>query len=167
MQPYSSEKEEIMRSFYNSHDEKDRRRFAGFEALQCGHGGRNYIAGVLGCSRNTVSKGAREVSGLPTKDVEQRIWEKGDGCTKKKRRIRKKGGGRKPYFVTMGAEKRDEQFLDVLREHTAGDPMDGTIRWTNLPNREIVNALWKDHDIIREHSRAGDGWNVIVFSSFS
>ncbi len=38
MQPYSSEKEEIMRSFYNSLDEKARRRFAGFEALQCGHG---------------------------------------------------------------------------------------------------------------------------------
>ncbi len=38
MQPYSLEKEERMRSFYESLNEKDRRRFAGFEALQYGHG---------------------------------------------------------------------------------------------------------------------------------
>ncbi len=147
MSPYSPEQEERMHSFYNSLDEKDRRRFAGFEALQCGHGGRNYIAGVLGCSRNTVSKGAREVSGLPTKDVEQRIREQGDGSNKKRRRIRRKGGGRKPYFVSMGAEQLDEKFLDVLREHTAGDPMDETVLWTNLTHRDIVKALWNDHDM--------------------
>ncbi len=149
MQPYSPEKEERMRSFYDSLNEKDRRRFAGFEALQYGHGGRNYIAGVLGCSRNTVSKGAREVSGLSTKDVEQRIRKKGVDCPKEEgRRIRKKGGGRKPYFIELGAEKLDEKFLDVLREHTAGDPMDEKVRWTNLTNRQIVKALREDHGIV-------------------
>ncbi len=136
-----------MGSFYQSLNEKDRRRFAGFEALQFGHGGRNYIAGVLGCSRNTVSKGALEVSGLPRKQVEECIREKSKKGTKKKRyRIRKKGGGRKPYYIKKGQEL-DEKFLEVLREHTAGDPMDEKVRWTNLTHNEIVEALRIDHNL--------------------
>ena len=149
MQPYSPEQEARMRSFYTSLNEKDRRLFSGFEALQCGHGGRNYIARVLGCSRNTVSKGAHEVSGLSTKDVEERIrtQEKGSQYAKKSR-IRKPGGGRKPYDVKLATEGLDEKFLDVLREHTAGDPMDEQVRWTNLTPREIVKALEADHDLV-------------------
>jgi hypothetical protein len=64
---YSRKTEETMRSFYNSLNEKDRRRYAGLEALKIGRGGRNYIAEVLGCSRRTVSKGAEEVVSLPQK----------------------------------------------------------------------------------------------------
>lgn len=64
---YSRETEEVMRSFYNSLNEKDRRRYAGIEALKIGHGGRNYVAEILGCSRRTVSKGASEVMELPQK----------------------------------------------------------------------------------------------------
>ena len=64
---YNQETEETMRSFYNSLNEKDRRRYAGLEALKIGHGGQNYIAEVLGCSRRTISKGAREVVDLPQK----------------------------------------------------------------------------------------------------
>jgi len=100
MVPYPPEVEEGMRRFYHSLNEKDRRRFAGWEALRFGPGGRSYIARVLGCSRNTVSKGAREVSGLPTREVEQRI--------------RQTGGGRKRYTVTWGPVL-DEKFLAVLR----------------------------------------------------
>jgi hypothetical protein len=132
METYSFEVEETMRCFYNSLNEKDRRRFAGLEALQFGQGGRSYIARVLGCSRNTVSKGAREVSGLPTREVEQRI--------------RKTGGGRKRYTVAWGSVL-DEKFLIVLHEHTAGDPMDETVRWTNLTPGEIVKALRAEHDL--------------------
>ncbi len=133
MEPYQPEVEETMRRFYSSLNEKDRRHLAGFEALRFGHGGRSYIAGVLRCSRNTVSKGAREVSGLPKREVEGRI--------------RKKGGGRKPYTVTWGA-KLDEKFLAVLSEHTAGDPMDERVRWTNLTPGEIAEALRKDHGLV-------------------
>jgi len=148
MEAYSSEKKERMRNFYNSLNEKDRRRFAGFEALQYGHGGRNYIASVLGCSRNTVSKGALEVSDLPRKQVEDSIRAKDKRHPKKKeRRIRKKGGGRKPYYIKMGREL-DEKFLEVLREHTAGDPMDEKVRWTNLTHQEIVKALCLEHDLV-------------------
>ena len=64
---YSRRTEDIMRSFYNSLNEKDGRRYAGLEALKIGHGGRSYIAEVLGCSRRTVSKGASEVAELPQK----------------------------------------------------------------------------------------------------
>ncbi len=62
--PYDREPEESMRCFYNSLNEKDRRRYAGVEALRIGHGGRGYLAEVWGCSRGTVSKGACEVSSL-------------------------------------------------------------------------------------------------------
>ena len=79
MEPYPLEVEETMRRIYNSLNEKDRRRFAGWEALRFGPGGRSYIARVLGCSRNTVSKGACEVSGLPQREVEQRIRKAGGG----------------------------------------------------------------------------------------
>jgi hypothetical protein len=133
MKPYPPEIEEGMRRLYYSLNEKDRRRLAGWEALRFGPGGRSYIARVLGCSRNTVSKGAREVSGLPTREVEQRL--------------RTKGGGRKRYTVTWGPVL-DEKFLAVLRDHTAGDPMDDTVRWTNLTPGEIVKALRTEHDIV-------------------
>lgn len=149
MQPYSTEQEARMRNFYTSLNEKDRRLFAGFEALQFGYGGRNYIARVLGCSRNTVSQGAREISGLSTKEVEEQIRGRESGRQRAtKPRIRKPGGGRKPYYVTLDAEGLDDKFLDVLREHTAGDPMDEQVRWTNLTPRAIVTALKVDHDLV-------------------
>lgn len=131
MQPYTPEIEAAMKKFYNSLNEKDRRRYAGVEALKLGRGGRDYIARILGCSRRTVSKGAKEVSGLSGKEVYERI--------------RKPGGGRKSYqdhWVEI-----DKKFLQVLRDHTAGDPMDETVRWTNLGLKEIVAALREDHGI--------------------
>ena len=73
MQPYTLEMEKAMRNFYKGLNEKDRRRYAGLEALKLGHGGRSYIASVLGCSRRTVSRGANEVSNLPKREVERRI----------------------------------------------------------------------------------------------
>jgi hypothetical protein len=132
MESYPPEVEKIMRCLYDSLNEKDRRRFVGFEALRFGHGGRSYIARVVGCSRNTVSRGACEVSGLPNREVQQRI--------------RKTGGGRKPFQVKWGTQL-DEKFLEVLHDHTAGDPMDEMVRWTDLKPGEIVKALREDHCI--------------------
>lgn len=129
---YSLEAEERMHYFYHSLNEKDRRLYAGLEAFRIGHGGRNYIAKVLGCSRNTVSKGACEISHLPKKQVEQFI--------------RQPGGGRKSYVMIWGDEL-DEKFLEVLRDHTAGDPMDEKVRWTNMTPQEISQTLQQDHDI--------------------
>ena len=131
MQPYAPKVEAAMKKFYDSLNEKDSRRYAGIEALELGRGGRNYIAHILGCSRRTVSKGAKEVSGLTGKEVYEHI--------------RKPGGGRKSYRNHWA--EIDEKFLQVLRDHTAGNPMDETIRWTNLSVKEIVTALRKDHGI--------------------
>jgi hypothetical protein len=115
MQPYAPEIETAIKRFYNSLDEKGRRRYAGIEAMKLGLGGRNYIARILKCSRRTVARGAKEVSGLSGKETDARI--------------REVGGGRKPY--TQHWENIDEKFLEVLHEHTAGDPMDVKVRWTN------------------------------------
>jgi hypothetical protein len=131
MVSYPQDIEQRMRQFFESLSEKDRRRYAGIEALKYGHGGRNYIARVLGCSRRTVSKGAKDVSGLSRAATEQRI--------------RRPGGGRKSYQETW--VDIDEKFLHVLRDHTAGDPMDATVRWTDLGVKEIRQLLRDDHAI--------------------
>ena len=131
MQAYSPEIEQTMKEFYESLSEKERRRYAGLEALKLGKGGRNYIASLFGCSRKTVSKGACEVSNLPKREVDQRI--------------RQKGGGRKAYQVSWA--EIDEKFLQVLRDHTAGDPMRAEVRWTNLTWKQIARALREEHQI--------------------
>ena len=131
MEPYPPEIEQSMKQFYDRLSEKDRRLYAGIEALKYGHGGRIYIARVVGCSRRTVSKGAKEVSQLPGAEVD--------------RRIRRPGGGRKSYQETW--VDIDEKFLHVLHDHTAGDPMDDTVRWTDLTVKEVIKALHEDHGI--------------------
>ncbi len=131
MQACDFEMEATMKRFYDSLNERGRRCYSGIEALRFGRGGRNYIAGVLGCSRRTVSRGAREVSDFPGREVAARI--------------RQPGGGRKAYSTHWS--DIDEKFLAVLRDHTAGDPMDEAVRWTDLSSGEIVSALRKDHGI--------------------
>lgn len=131
MQPYAPEIEVVMKHFYSSLNEKDRRRYVGLEALKLGSGGRNYITRVLNCSRRTVARGAKEVSGLSGKETDARI--------------REVGGGRKSY--PQHWENIDEKFLEALHNHTAGDPMDAKVRWTNLMPWEIEIALREEHGI--------------------
>jgi len=52
-------------------------------------------------------------------------------------RLGQPGGGRKPYDVTH--QNINEQFLDVLKNYTAGDPMNEKIKWTNLTPKEIAD----------------------------
>lgn len=66
--------------FFSSLDEKQRRLYAGLEALRLGHGGDTEISQLLGTDAHTVAKGRKELCG---DDME-------------KQRVRKKGGGRKP-----------------------------------------------------------------------
>jgi len=59
--------------------------------------------------------------------------------------IRKPGGGRKRYdYHHLDI---DAQFLNVLKEHTAGDPMDEKIVWTDLTPQEIAKKLEQDHQV--------------------
>lgn len=41
----------------------------------------------------------------------------------------------------------DEKFLAVLKQHTAGDPIDDTVRWTDLTDPEIAKKLAEKHHI--------------------
>ena len=118
MIPYSVETERAMKKFYDALSEKDKRRYAGIEAQKLGHGGIVYISEVLVCDRNTVSKGINELIELP----EQSGYDK---------HIRKPGGGRKRYDEIY--TDIDAKFLDVLKDHTAGDPMDEQVLWPDLP----------------------------------
>src|SRR5208282_6840679 len=51
----------------------------------------------------------------------------------------KKRGGRKRLIDISPQLQRN--FLDILREHTAGDPMKEGIKWTDLTRREISHHL--------------------------
>ena len=129
---YPPEIEQEMKKFYQTLSEKDKRRYAAVEALKLGHGGITYVATVLGCCHNTIRTGIDELKHLPE--------DSGDN-----RRIRKPGGGRKPYDVTY--PDIDKKFLAVVSQYTAGDPMDDTIRWTNLSPQEIAERLAQQHGI--------------------
>jgi hypothetical protein len=64
--------------FYSLLDERQRRLYAGLEAMKIGHGGDTEIAGLLGIDADTVAKGRRE---LLAGDVDSS-------------RVRRAGGGR-------------------------------------------------------------------------
>lgn len=82
MKKYDVESEQQMRAFFETLSEKDKRRYAAVEAHKLGYGGQLYMAQVLGCSARTIQRGQAELKAnamLP------------------KGRIRRPGGGRKPY----------------------------------------------------------------------
>lgn len=78
-----AEKENGMRSFAATLNEKDRRRFAATQAKQLGHGGIVYVAGILGCSIRTIQRGIEELE----------FFDPDDDPTAG--RIRRPGAGRK------------------------------------------------------------------------
>ena len=59
-----ADNEHRMREFAATLSEKDRRRFAAFEAKQQGYGGIEYIASIIGCSRRTIERGIEELDHL-------------------------------------------------------------------------------------------------------
>lgn len=132
MTPYPETTEELMRKFYETLSEKDRRRYAAVEAKKLGHGGITYISRVLGCAQSTVASGIAELETLS----EQSGYDP---------RIRQAGGGRKSYAESIPGI--DEAFLDVIEDNTAGDPMQAEVRWTNLSRPEIAARLLAHHDI--------------------
>ena len=109
-----------MRAFFDTLNEKDRRRYAGIEAFKLGHGGQKYICSVLGCHFQTVMAGIHEIT---------------NGTDVPEERIRKAGGGRKKIIETK--ENIDDVFFEILNHHTAGSPIDAEIKWTNLSLKEI------------------------------
>ena len=61
MQAYSAETERMMKRLFEWLSEKDRRRYAAVEAAKLGHGGVEYVAGVLGCDPQTIRQGREEL----------------------------------------------------------------------------------------------------------
>ena len=132
MVAYRARIEQAMKKYYATLAEKDRRRYAAVEAMKLGTEGVKYIAQLLGCSEKTVRRGIAELESLP----EEAPNEPGQ---------RQPGGGRKGY-----AEHHpdiDDQFLKVLNDHTAGDPMNEQVKWTDLRPQEIAERLEQDHQV--------------------
>ena len=129
---YTALVEQEMRKFYNTLSEKDKRRYAGIEALKKQRGGIVYVSSVLNCSRKTVRKGIKELQELPFD-------------SKYEKRIRSAGGGRKGYNLTR--EDIDRKFLDVVKNNTAGDPMNEAIKWTNMSQRKISDLMFSMHNV--------------------
>ncbi len=122
---YPPEIESQMQRYYHSLSEKDRRRYAGIEAVKLGHGGIRYISQVLGCDYKTIKSGMLELSEAQTDLSEPHI--------------RQPGGGRKSALETI--DGLDAAFLRVVSPHTAGSPMDESIKWTNLSRSKIADLL--------------------------
>jgi hypothetical protein len=75
---YTEDVERTMRRFFESLSEKDRRRYAAVEATKLGHGGIEYVSGVLGCDPKTVRRGLEELQS--TEDpAGDRVRKKGVG----------------------------------------------------------------------------------------
>lgn len=127
MQPYSSEIEQQMQQFYETLSEKDRRRYAAIEAIKLGYGGIRYICRLFACDYSTVRHGMNDLT---------------DERALQQPTIRQAGGGRKSAFETI--DSLDAVFLRVLAEHTAGSPMDETVKWTNLTRQEIAILMQEE-----------------------
>lgn len=113
-----------MQRLYWSLSEKDRRRYAAIEANKLGWGGMSYVSGVLGCDYYTLRLGMAELE---------------DETAMSMSGIRREGGGRKSALESI--DGLDAAFVRVLSQHTAGSPMDETVKWTNLTRQEIAELL--------------------------
>src|SRR6476660_10218906 len=122
---YTPAIEQLLRQYYQSLSEKDRRRLAALEAIKLGHGGIRYIAQVLACDPQTVQDGMRELQQLPDDPAGSRV--------------RKPGGGRKKTEVKHAT--LTQQVQDTIKDRTAGDPMRQDVVWTDLTPQEISTSL--------------------------
>ena len=113
-----------MVKFFRSLNERDRRRYAAVEAAKLGHRGIEYVSQLLGCDPKTIGRGIAELQSEDDLTM--------DGQRKNK-------VGRKPLIET--SPQLVDNFLAVLRDHTAGDPMREDVKWTNLSRRQISSRL--------------------------
>jgi len=122
--PYDDVVEDRMVMFYNSLSEKDKRRYAAIEVLKLPYGGRSYIHNILNCSYPTIDTGIEDLKRGEIFDCSQ---------------VRNPGGGRKSSIESIAGI--DDLFLKILKDFTAGDPMDEKVKWTHLTYSEIIEAM--------------------------
>jgi transposase len=120
----SDEAKEHWLRVFHSLNEAQRRWFAGQRAIEWGRGGVSLVSEQTGLSRNTVSRGVRDLKS--GKEL--------DGTT----RLRAPGAGRKKV------EEMDPDLFEslegILKETTSGDPM-SALRWTTKSIRSMANEL--------------------------
>ena len=85
---------------------------------------------VLGCHAQTINRGIEEL------DCDQPLRES---------RIRQAGGGRKRAMDEI--KGLESAFLRVIESHTAGSPMDESIKWTHLTRQQIADLLLEEEGI--------------------
>jgi hypothetical protein len=64
--PYAPSTENAMRRLFDSLGERERRIYAGAEALKLGHGGQVYLVKVLDCDKKTIRRGILELQDEPS-----------------------------------------------------------------------------------------------------
>jgi DNA-binding Lrp family transcriptional regulator len=119
MNRYSKEVEELMKTFYNRLNEKDKRGYAAAEAYKLGWGGQEYICEILGCCPRVIKRGLEEL-------------QSGEEYST----IRLAGGGAKR--IIENDNELSDIFWEIVLNHTAGDPMNEKIKWTDLSVVEII-----------------------------
>ncbi len=131
-------------------DERSRRLWAATEALSLGHGGIKAIAKATGIAESTIRIGKKELE----QDISNKPIE---GPT---RRVRRKGGGRKPL-----TEFDDSLIsaLDALVEPTArGDPM-SPFRWTCKSTRNLSKELKRQGHVV-SHTKVAQLLRALDYS---
>lgn len=111
-------------------DERARRIWAATEARELGYGGLSIIYRATGLDFKTISRG----------DADLKELEKRQGTLDQVRRIRQKGGGRKPLRIKNS--NLIEDLNDLVEPTVRGDPMSG-IRWTCKSTRKLADAMNK------------------------
>ncbi len=121
---------ERFRALAGELNERQRRLWAGAEALSHGRGGIAAVARATGISPVTVAKGRREVQA---------------GATIEEGRVRARGGGRKALTETDPELLRDLERL--VADESRGDP-ESPLRWTAKSVRHLARALGEQgHEI--------------------
>ncbi|MGK5091284.1 hypothetical protein WDW89_04610 [Deltaproteobacteria bacterium TL4] len=121
---YEAETEAAMKRVYDRFSEKDKRLYAAIEVKKLPYGGFSYISNILDCSAPTLCEGLKELEALEELP---------------KDRVRRPGGGRKRIIEIT--DQIDSVFLTVVGEHTAGDPMNEELIWTDLTPSQIAELM--------------------------
>jgi hypothetical protein len=88
-----------------------------------GHGGISYISKLLKLDAKTITKGIQEIKNQELKT---------EG-------IRQAGGG--SQYIEKNYPNIHQVFLEIVSNHTAGCPLNETIKWTYLSQSEIKEKL--------------------------
>lgn len=127
IEAYENDIEQKMKLVYEKLSEKDKRLYAAIEVRKLPRGGQSYISQILDCNRKTIQQGLKELSNPEM--IQQD-------------RIRREGGGRKA--IVANNPQIENTFLGILKDYTAGDPMNKDIRWTNLTHKDIAERLTQE-----------------------